>query len=218
MSGVEQIAQYLRRYGVVFFGETIRENLFSPKFKHTYVAGQRKTEDRSSVLDLEACLEGFPSQIHFEIGCNKQPLNYDYFCEHAPHAMKEVRRFPVRFHYPEIVDGISIPLNNPERGVFVCGAGNRISDECRRRVVSLLYMFDAARRQRQSSQDFCGTPLSEQQIKVARMASTGMSYDEIAKLLGISEVTVRFHLAKARERFGLASNMQFLVAFNRQFN
>jgi two-component system NarL family response regulator len=52
--------------------------------------------------------------------------------------------------------------------------------------------------------------LTERQTEVLRLVASGLAYKEVAQRLGISERTVRFHMAEIMERLHLANRAQVL--------
>ena len=208
MSGVQLFAKLLFRHEIVFFAELDYEEIIKPKISYVFKTGQQLAEDR--VEELIAQLSGFSTNARGE-----QSGESDEFAVSGKRT--KTNAFYHKLQKLNLVDGICIPLS-PKPAVVLCGAQIPLRPRHRRRVACLVYMFDARRRRRLENRSrSLLRPLSEKQISVARMASRGMSYAKIAECLDISEVTVRFHLSKARERFGLASNIQLLVAFNQNF-
>jgi DNA-binding CsgD family transcriptional regulator len=208
MSGVHLLAKLLFRHEIVFFAELDFEEAVKPKISYAFKSGQMPGEDR--VEELVTQISGFPAGEESE-----HPRGTGV--RSAGRRKTEKSLFYQKLSKLNLVDGICIPLS-PKPAVVLCGAQRTLRPRHRRRLACLIHMYDARRRRRLERQSrSLMRPLSEKQVRVARMASKGMPYAKIADRLDISEVTVRFHLSKARERFDLASNIQFLVAFNQHF-
>ena len=56
------------------------------------------------------------------------------------------------------------------------------------------------------------TALSRREVECLRWLASGKTLFEAATILGISERTLRFHIANARERLGVATTVQAIVA------
>ncbi|TAH50143.1 MAG: LuxR family transcriptional regulator [Chloroflexota bacterium] len=55
------------------------------------------------------------------------------------------------------------------------------------------------------------TPLSPREIEIARLVARELCDKEIAKQLGLSRATVRFHLKNLRKKLGVSSRVGIAV-------
>jgi LuxR family transcriptional regulator, quorum-sensing system regulator CciR len=120
-----------------------------------------------------------------------------------------------------IGDGFTVPAHVPGEAhgscSFACVAGERFDGE-QLPLLQLVgaFAFEAARRMRRMR--FAAGPvrLTDRQRECVMWAARGKSDWEIARILGISDETVREHLRHARERYGVGKRT--LVAVHALFD
>lgn len=109
-----------------------------------------------------------------------------------------------------LTEGMAVPTRASDNslGLVTFGGGSVVLTPARRVCLAMIARaaFEAADRIEHG--DGAGRPaaiLSEREVECIRLLVRGHSDRRIARLLGISEPTVRFHLGNAREKMDAAS-------------
>lgn len=133
------------------------------------------------------------------------------------------RQLPLAFKQPAWRDFFSAPLcRERDRALmFVAKTQATISEQMKSQILRTLDTFANAYRylhikalhhaysDNESASD---TALSRREVECLRWLASGKTLFEAATILGISERTMRFHIANARERLGVATTVQAIVA------
>jgi len=133
------------------------------------------------------------------------------------------KQLPLAFNQSEWRDFFSAPLcRERDRALmFVAKTQAPITDQMKSHILRTLDTFANAYRYMHikalhhaysDSESASDTALSRREIECLRWLASGKTLFEAATILGISERTMRFHIANARERLGVATTVQAIVA------
>lgn len=93
------------------------------------------------------------------------------------------------------------------RAVFSDGVAARILDEFRRAASRP----QTPRGTDRGDDDDEDSPLSPQQMKILTLISEGQTYKQVAQMIGISERTVKYHMAEIIDRLHVANRAQAIA-------
>lgn len=133
-----------------------------------------------------------------------------------PDAGRGIRMLPgCQDEGEPIADCLAVHIGGPKNRTVFCGAGKAIAAPERNAIVCLVKSLDLFFRKADNA---ClgqerSRALTERQFDVVNLSCQGHSNTQVAQCLGVSEVTVRFHLQRARELYGVLTNQQLKVAF-----
>ena len=133
------------------------------------------------------------------------------------------RQLPLAFNQAAWRDFFSAPLcRERDRALmFVAKTQAPITDQMKSQIRKTLDTFASAYRYLHikalhHAYSDCENPgdkaLSRREVECLRWLASGKTLSEAATILGISERTLRFHIANARERLGVATTVQAIVA------
>lgn len=126
----------------------------------------------------------------------------------APARAPELRR----------IEGLMVTVETaPDRGLHAGFYGaNGIANGLAKSLLLIGTQLACERHAQAASRKVSEGPLSNRERQVLQLAMNGLTDDAVAKTLGISKRTVRFHLANASHKQGVATRAQLIAKTARQ--
>lgn len=168
-----------------------------------------------SRTDLIDCLDWKFQQTSLFLVVSQAPKDF--------HLSEHQRRLIEEFGHPAWQEFISYPVcRERDRVLFLTArTQSAVSQKMLRAAHQILDAFMSAYRYLHSqsitphpepSPGVTSIALSRREVECLQWLASGKTLSEAATILGISERTLRFHVGNARDRLGVATTMQAVVA------
>lgn len=170
---------------------------------------------QTSKADLVECLHWKFQQSSMFLVISQAP--------HAFHLSEQQRQLIQQFGQPAWQEFISYPVCRERDRVLLITARTQsaVSQKMLRSAHQILDAFMSAYRYLHSHSAInrpepalgvSSAALSRREVECLQWLASGKTLSEAATILGISERTLRFHVGNARDRLGVATTMQAVVA------